>query len=237
MKIFSPIAAITALIFATTSMQGQVVWTNSMDQPNTGAYTGTAADISTNGMFVAAVTENYSNESELVGDTTFDVVDDTHITGLGNGGADGSDFFGPYTDSNPAPTNYQEAVNGCAYTYTGSPAITFHLTGLKNNELYQVEIWDVDNDSSRETEYSSTGPGGTTSVDVENGFVIGTFATTASSTSQAISFQGVVPHGGAGEINAVALRDLGAVPEPSTYAMLFAGVGALVLVARLRRRA
>ena len=46
-----------------------------------------------------------------------------------------------------------------------------------------------------------------------------------------------IPGGYYGEVDAVALRDLGAAPEPSTFAMLFSGVGALVLVARLRRMA
>jgi hypothetical protein len=224
MKILEPIAAIAALIFAAPAMQAQIVWTTTTGQP----YTGTDADIDTSGSFVAAVTENYSNKSETVGDSVFDVVADSHITGIGNGGSDGSGV-------NPATaTAYQEVLNGCSYTYTGNPPITFTLAGLTTGDVYQVEIWDVANDSTRETEFSSTGSDGTTSVDVENGFIIGTF-TAGASDSQAITFQGVVA-GGVGEVNAVELRDLGA-PEPSTYAMLFAGVGALAVVARLRRLA
>jgi hypothetical protein len=226
MKIFSPIAAITLLLIASPALRAQILWSITGPSP----YTGTNADIATNGTFVAAVTENYSSLSETVGDTVFDAGSDSHITNIGNGGSDGSDFFPA-----PAPTAYQEAVNGCSYTYTGNPPVTFKLTGLQTGDLYQVEVWNVVNDSTRDTELSSTGPGGTTSVDFNKDYVLGTF-TAGPSGMQSITFQGVLA-GGVGEVNAVALRDLGVAPEPSTYAMLFAGIGALVLVSRLRRMA
>ena len=229
MKTFSSIVAVVGLVLAGPALHAQVVWDLAGPQP----YTGTDADINTQGTFVAAVTENYSNESVTVGDTVFDAVSDSHITNIGNGGSDGSNFFGPYSPTNPAPTDYQEAVNGCSYTYTGNPAVTFNLTGLQEGQLYQVEIWNVANDSTRDTELSSTGPAGTTTVDFNKEFEIGTFTVGASGT-QSISFEGVEA-GGVGEVNAIALRDLGAIPEPSTYAMFFAGVGALVLISRLRR--
>ncbi len=189
------------------SAHAQIVWQTPQ------SYTGTDADISTLGTFVSAVTENYSNMPETVGDTVFDAVSNSHITNIGNGGDDGSNFFGPYTPTNPAPTNYQEAVNGCSYTYTGNSPVTFTLQGLQYGEIYQVEIWNVVDDSSRNTELSSTGPLGTSSVDFNNDFVLGTFIADATG-KESITFQGVVA-GGVGEVNAVALRDLG-VPEPST---------------------
>ncbi len=55
MKIFTLLAAMAALIFAVPSLHAQVVWTTNTGQPNVGAYTGTDADIQTNGTFVAAV--------------------------------------------------------------------------------------------------------------------------------------------------------------------------------------
>ena len=222
MKTLQALTAIAALLVAAPALHAQILW------GTPGAYTGTDADISTAGTFVAAVTENYSNLPETVGDTTFDAVSDSHITNIGNGGSDGSNV-NPLT-----ATPYQEALNGCSYTYTGNAPVTFNLTGLQEGDVYQVEVWNVADDSSRDTELSSTGLGGTTSVDFNDEFVLGTF-TAGVSGSEAITFQGVAA-GGAGEVNAVALRDLGA-PEPSTYAMFFAGVGALVIVSRLRRAA
>jgi hypothetical protein len=218
-----PVAMLLALA---GTVHAQVVWQNTVGGIVSGNYTGADTDISINGTFVAAVTENVNAGTYpiVVSDrgTTFDENSDSYITNIGGGGEDGS---------GSTSSNYKIALNGCAYAYTPN-SYTFTLTGLNANDEYQVEIWNVANDASRTTEYSSTGPAGTTSIELENGFVFGTIS---GETSQSITVQGLNP-GGVGEINAVALRDLGAIPEPSTYAMLFGGLGMLGLVSRYRRK-
>jgi len=166
--------SICAIAFMGTAAHGQIIW--GAPQP----YTATTADISLSGSFVAAVTENTSNTSVTVGDTTFDPVYDATITGLGGGGGDGS---------GSSATPYQEALNGCAYNWAPD-TFSFTLNGLNAGDEYQVEIWNVANDTSRNTEYSSTGTGGTTSVDVENSFVLGTFSGV---TSETVTCQGLGP--------------------------------------------
>jgi hypothetical protein len=218
-----------AMLFTLASaVHAQITWNAPSvlgQQTISGNYTGADTDISTNGGFVAAVTEadglGAGNYPVVVSDagTTFDLNNDSYITNIGGGGSDGS---------HSTATAYQSALDGVAYTF-GAP-VTFTLTGLNASDTYQVEIWNVDSSTSRNTEYSSTGTAGTTTVDVYKGFVIGTFS---GETSQSISFQPIVS-GGAGEVDAVALRDL-SVPEPSTYAMLFGGLGMVVLISRLRR--
>ena len=201
----------------TATAHAQILWQSPSVVSN---YTGADSDIKTNGTFIAAVTEAvyYGNAGgtypiKVTGaDTTFDLNSDSHIINIGGGGSDGS-------HSNA--TSYQAALNGVAYTFGG--AYTFTLTGLNAADRYQVQIWDVDTSLSRTTQFSSSGAAGTTTTTVYNGYVLGTISGV---TSQAISFVPTV-NGGAGEVNAVALRDLGAAPEPATYAMMIAGLALL----------
>jgi hypothetical protein len=206
--------ALAMVLVSAGTLHAQILW----ETPQT--YTGTTADISTAGTFVDAVTKNYSGLSETVGDTVFTFNNSTNISGGGYGGADGSDFFPA-----PAPTAYQEAVNGCAYTYTGNPAVTINLSGLHDGYTYQIEVWNVDNDPTRKTLLSS----GANTVDFNHEFVLGLFTAGVTGT-ESFSFEGIVP-GGAGEVNAVALREV-SVPEPSTYAMMLAGLAFLGICLR-----
>lgn len=210
-------SAITLLLTVAGSAQAQIMWSSPTVTSN---YTGNDSDIKTNGTFIAAVTEavNYGKVGGTYpitvtdADTTFDLNSDSHITNIGGGGTDGS-------HSNATP--YQAALNGVAYTFGGP--LTFTLTGLNAADTYQVQLWNVDGSTTRTTTFSSTGANGTTSTSVYNGYVVGTFSGV---TSQDISFAPALA-GGAGEVNAVALRDLGVAPEPSTYAMMLGGLAVL----------
>jgi hypothetical protein len=222
---------VVATLVASVGVHAQITWAAA--QP----YTGTAADISTAGTFVAGVYENGSASGApiAVGSMSFDLSSDSHIAGPGYGGGDGS---------GSTATPYLQILDGCTYVNVvpqGSPSgvsqvNTFTLQNLAAGDLYQVQVWNVtgyggaNNANGRETILSGTNTGDLVGSD----FVLGTFTAGAGNTS--FTMQGI-PGGYYGEVDAVALRDLGAAPEPSTFAMLFSGVGALVLVARLRRMA
>ncbi len=92
------LASAFSLILA-ESAPAQVVWQAAQ------SYTGANSDISTNGTFVAAVTDNTvdGNNTLTAGDTTFDPGSDSYITGLFQGGTDGS---------HSTATPYQEALDG-----------------------------------------------------------------------------------------------------------------------------
>jgi hypothetical protein len=214
-----------AFILAASNLHAQILWGTPQD------YTGTDADIDTHGTFVAGVFENYSASSIVVDGMTFDQVSDSDISSPGAGGGDGS---------GSSATPYLQILDGCSYvnvTPAGDPSgvsqvSTFSLNHLTAGDVYQVQIWNVSSWAGHvTTEFS-----GATPVDLPGlDFVVGKFTATISGT-QSFTMQGL-PGGNYGEIDAIALRDLGAAPEPSTYAMLFAGIGALVLVVRLRRAA
>jgi hypothetical protein len=173
----------------------------------------------------------------LVDGMTFDQVGDSHIGSPGAGGGDGS---------GSATTPYLQILDGCSYVGVspgGDPVngvsgvSTFSLNNLTAGDVYQVQVWNVtgyagpNNANGRETLLS----GSDTADLVGSDFVVGKFTATGSG-AESFTIQGV-PGGYYGEIDAIALRDLGPAPEPSTYAMLFAGVGALVIAMRLRRLA
>lgn len=207
----------TALLLAVAgTARAQIIWqAPSLSYP--GTYTGNNSDISNLGTFVSAVYENNTHSGTPITvtgtDTIFDYQTDLHITGLGGGGTDGS---------HSTATPYQQALDGVAYVYVPGTT-TFSLTGLNATHNYQVQIWDVDASTSRTTQFSTTGPGGTTSATTHHGYVIGNLTGV---TSETITWQGTM-NGGVGEINAVELRDITNVPEPSTYAMMVGGLALL----------
>jgi hypothetical protein len=75
----------------------------------------------------------------------------------------------------------------------------------------------------------------------QSSFVLGVnyteFTNITLETAGSISFtyQPYPPQYGEGDLNGVQLVEISQVPEPSTWAMMFLGLGALVLIPRLRR--
>jgi hypothetical protein len=237
MKTRSFLIAGAALLIALPALHAQITWAAAPTNWSGNGPTDTGStDISTLGTFVAAADANGNVENTGVGNTIFEssAVAGVSISGVSGGGGDGS-------GSNATP--YLEALNGCNYVNVipnSSPdgvsdVATVTLNGLTDGDTYQVQVWSVvgysgpDNANQRETELSGTSP----AYLVGSDFILGKF-TAGASDMESFTFQGL-PGGDYGEIEAVALRDITATPEPSTYAMLCAGVGALVLVARLRR--
>jgi hypothetical protein len=211
------------------------------------------SDIATNGVYVDALQTHggYSNFAPLeaisVTNPTTGVATEFNIyTSSGSTGGSPANFYsdGTFTltadsdtgadGSGSDATPYQQILDEVTYAFTPEVG-TVTMSGLTMGDEYQVQVWA--SAGGRPTTYSS----GANTVDanfVPNGtgqYVIGTF--TATGATQTFNYQNSYPIDvSAGEINALSLRDL-SVPEPSTYAMLFAGLGALALVSRLRRLA
>ena len=223
----SILAIVAVALVASSSLHAQIIWST----PTSGL--GDASSVATNGSYYDAIIAHIGASQETVLNPTTNVstvfnayepntLTDGTITLAGAGyGGDGS---------GSSATPYDAALNGTTFVqnYTGE----IQIGGLNPGSTYQIQIWNVDNDPTRLTSFTD----GVNSVQFYYGNVIGTF--TAGSSIETIDYTNVVPNTDstftAGEVNAVDVR---LVPEPSTYAMLFAGVGALVLVARLRRKA
>jgi hypothetical protein len=219
------ISAFALMLACTGSLHAQVLW----ETPK--SWTGTAADVVSVGKSISAQTYNYSDTSEIVGDTNFVTPSVTNYYGPPSfNGGDGS---------GSTATPYLAALNGCDYVNVipnsdpsgVSQTLTFTISGLTAGTYYSVQVWDVagyagpNNANQRETELSGVSP----AFLVGSDYVIGTFTAPLSGT-ESFTMSGL-PGGNYGEINAVAVRD---VPEPSTYAMMLAGLAVLGFCVRRR---
>jgi hypothetical protein len=159
---------------------------------------------------------------------------------------DGAAFFGPSATAAPysdLSASYEDLVGHGDYATanSGVGTATLTLNGLTNGDSYQVQVFVNDSrtfgagrsetftgggSTSGALSYNSTGADGGVGQ-----FVIGTF--TADGSSEDITLASTQ----ALQLNAFQVREEGATPEPSTYAMVFAGLGLLALVSRLRKLA
>ena len=105
------------------------------------------------------------------------------------------------------------------------------IENLVVGNLYEIQVWYVDNrpggNNNRVTTFSSDGDGGN-SVALNDQFAIGTFTADALTESFSVSTSGALPN-----LTGFQVRDLGAVPEPSSA--LLSGISLLALLARRRR--
>jgi hypothetical protein len=237
MKLLTPITAIIALILAAPALHAQIVW--SLEGPQT--ITG-VNDVVTDGSFVDALQTHLTDPSAntaVTPETVTNAMTNVSVTfGVYNPTTqqdsyfnfDGAAGYGGAGQGNTASADYNEILDGCTF-YEPGPG-TFTLGGLKEGHTYELEIWDSATWATTITDTNSVTLNGDQWV---TGEIVVPGTDSSITTTQTISFGAAAGSGSLyGTIDAVELRDV-TVPEPSTYAMLFAGVGALVLVARLRR--
>jgi hypothetical protein len=147
-----------------------------------------------------------------------------------------------YNSPNTSDANYNYDLQTAIYSYGEPMSLTWG--GMTQGDTYQLEFWVNDGRNSVTAERSETLTGGAnTSAALAFGsgangpgqFIIGTFV--ADSTGDETLT--VTPYGGAdigasAQINLLQLRDITAVPEPTTFASLAGGL--CVVLVGLRRK-
>jgi hypothetical protein len=207
-----------------------ITWTG----PNT--ITGDS-DIVTTGTYIDAVKTGQGGP--VAGYTTANgVVFHTH-TGVGafddgtialSGDQPNGTNTGIGTASTP-DSAYNAVLTGILYFYTGTatpPVGTATFEGLTSGDSYRIQVWNSEGANSGYPATSYTGSTPADTIAFANNYAIGTFTATATTASFSITDGGSFPM-----ISAISLYE---VPEPSTYAMLFGGLGMLVLISRFRSK-
>jgi hypothetical protein len=195
--------------------QAQIVWTS------TGTITGDS-DVSTYGLyFDAAQLQVFHSAPQTVNGVVFNAFNgasgDGKISIFGEG--QGSDSY----SGGGLSTAYQDILTDTAYVNAGQTG-TISLSGLTFGQEYQVQIW---NAAGRNTLYS-----GTSTLQLPGSdYAIGDF--TAAGPDFSFTFtNSTSPFSSYGEIFDVSVRS---IPEPSTYAMMIAGLAVLGFGLRRKR--
>jgi hypothetical protein len=150
-----------------------------------------------------------------------------------------------YNSPGTADSNYNTILQAAIYNNGETMSITWG--GMTAGDIYQLEFWVQDGRNSTTAERSETLTGGSiTSGALAYGsgasgpgqFILGTFVSDGTGTETLT----INPFGGAdigpsAQINLMQLRDITAVPEPSTLAFLAAGAGAMLVGFRRKSRA
>jgi hypothetical protein len=124
--------------------------------------------------------------------------------------------------------------------------ITQTVSGLTVGDTYSLSFWSMSNHDGVGLQDWTVSFGAQTQTGLQttpNASDTGTWVQsalgfTASSTSQALTFVATYLPGSVPEmlnLDGVVLKDVSAVPEPSNWALLLAGLGGALAVARLRR--
>jgi len=214
MTIYTKFLSLGVIGLTTAYSQAAITWGTAQ------AISTEIDDVSTNGVLHAAdITLNgvvfesgNINDATNISTTSFTQNNDANLN-VGNIGD---------------TTNYQTFLGDIDFAASGGTA-TIDIENLVIGNQYEIQIWYVDNrtgnNGDRVTTISSVGGN---SVALDDQFAIGTF--TADTLIQSFD---VVTSGANPNLTGFQVRDLGAVPEPSST--LLSGVGLLALLARRRR--
>jgi hypothetical protein len=144
-----------------------------------------------------------------------------------NGGNNGT-FASPGTSDN----NYNNLLNAGAFG-NNPTAYTLSWNGMNVGDTYLVQFWVNDGRNSTVNARTETVTGGAnTSLSLAYGsgangpgqYIIGTFVATSDSETLTLTPGPEIP---SAQFNLLQVRNIAAVPEPSTVALCLAGLGTL----------
>jgi PEP-CTERM motif len=224
------LGVLIAGLSATISNASDITW-------QTPATISGASDVSTLGTYFGSwAPYDGSANSYPVNGVTFQGFSD--LPGFSEGSTWDNGYSGFASPGTPN-SNYNTLLQYATFSNESTPA-TLGWSGMTDGDTYLVELWVQDGRNSTTAERSETITGGAnTSAALAYGsgvngtspgqYVIGTFVAddTGSETITVNPFGGT-DIGPSAQINLVQVRDLTPVPEPSTLALLVAGVGAML---------
>jgi hypothetical protein len=235
MKLALPLLASGLCLLAVHSAHAQIiVWGSAQnmsgDTDVVVPVSGTLVDAAT--FYSSAVTVNTVKFNPLTASSGSytDASGDISVT-TPSGGA--GPYTGAFTSSSPSSTNYSNLTSVLGFTVGNTGTVT--LSGLVSGQTYQVEAWSFYTGQSVPGSTTFTGTTPVNLVGATGQYALGTF--TATGTTETFGY-GVNNTDNHAIINAISVFDTSggsAVPEPSTYALIFAGLGGLYFVSRRKQ--
>jgi hypothetical protein len=235
---FSTITAVALAFAGTAHAQDKITFTGTFSLTGTADVTSPGGTLATGTSFDALQglpdgDYGYNKPTETIGDTTFNADTQGATDGVISFSNVGGGSDGGFNSSSAA---YNSILSGCVYTYgTGVAGITIGNSGSTATSLivgdeYEVQLFDAAG-SDDNAVFTAGGTAAANSVELTGSdYALGTFVATAATES--LSFTPSSPTNNAGVISAIAVRDLGAAPEPSTWALMLLGVGGLAFLSR-----
>jgi hypothetical protein len=226
-------ASIVSVLTAVANAQNDITWLT----PTT---ISGASDVSTLGTYFGSWAPNASS-SLTVNGVTFQNSSDLPVFGTS---FDNSTGTGSFASPGTADSNYNTLLTSGAFGNNDTP-YTVNWAGMTLGDSYLVEVWVQDGRNSSVNSRAETITGGAnTSASLAYGsgssgpgqFIIGTFV--AGTTNETIALNPGGSFSPSSQLNIMQVRDLGVepTPEPSTLAVLAAGVGAIVFGLRRKIR-
>ena len=199
-----------------------------------------ASDVNTQGVYFGSWAPNLTAASSLtVNGVTFQGSSDLPSLGTSFDNSTGS---GTFMSPGISDANYNTLLTSAAFG-NGTGAYTVSWGGMIQGDTYLVELWVNDGRNSTVNARSETVTGGAnTSAFLNYGsgnngpgqWITGTFVADASGDETLTLTPGsAIP---SAQLNILEVREISAVPEPTTMAFLAAGAGAMVWGMRRKNR-